>query len=117
MVNDNDVKSWWKEWELKIHQFGNKPKAPVKTELDKLLATIDQKQLIEETNLIIHAGKVSSHNFKTALKTALGDAPNSYLMNEEYKALLIEDYRQVLNELIGLDFDFTIKNDNQAVEA
>ncbi|MCX6145737.1 MAG: hypothetical protein NTW25_00580 [Candidatus Kapabacteria bacterium] len=50
--------------------------------------------------------------FKSALRTALRDAPLAYLVNEDYKALLIEDYRKILNETIGLDFDYQILNND-----
>ncbi|MDZ4785973.1 MAG: hypothetical protein SGJ02_07845 [bacterium] len=112
MTENEKFYQLWNGVQIIIRRFENKKKDPIQTPLCALV-----KELEETAMLTLHDMQVTSHNFKFALKTALGEAPNTYLMNEDYKALLIEDYRQVLKETIGLDFEFTIKNDNQLIEA
>lgn len=90
----------------------NRAKAqPVTTPLDLLTAETQAVQ-------VIRLYENEAHSFKSALKSALkSEMPIPYAKVPSYNPMIIEDFREVLKELYGIDFEFTIKTDNQLVEA
>lgn len=117
MSESQKFSEFWNGVQITIHNFKN-----IKSNVNQLSQlkkqntynnnTLFLKELQDSAKQSFHDMHTISHNFQYALKMALRDAPTAYVMNEDYKALLIEDYRKVLKEIIGLDFDYQIKDND-----